>query len=198
MTTSDLAPKANTAPEVDADRRCARARRADSVFSTTTESNASPSAASTEASQPSSITTRSSNVPTTPATSFNFSAPARARALSSANCKASLRACQRASSDATALRVDCALSSSASADNRRASASVTSLTRGTSTVCARSHSLRRRSISVVYRPLRSDNVCIRADKRRYSESADSTDARSVRNSPRTSAAALAADVVDEM
>ena len=168
------------------------------MFSTTTESNASPSAASTDASQPSSITTRSSNVPTTPETSFNFSAPARARALSSANCNASLRACQRASSEATALRVDTAVSSSASADNRRDSASVTSFTSGTSTVCALSHSLRSRSISAAYRPSRSDRVCIRADNRRFSESADSTEARSVRNSPRTSAAALAAEVVDEM
>ena len=148
ITTSDLAPKAKTAPEVDADRKWANARRADSVFSTTTESNASPRAASTEASQPSSITTRSSNVPTTPETSLSFSAPARARALSRANCNASLRACQRASSEATALRVDNAVSSSASADKRRASASVTSLTSGTSTVCVRSHSLRSRSISV--------------------------------------------------
>ena len=148
MTTSDLAPSANTAPDVEADRKCAKARRAASVFSTTTDNRASPSAASTEASQPSSITTRSSSVPTTPETSFSFSAPARARALSSANCNASLRACQRASSDPTAFRVDTALSSSASVDKRRASASVTSLTSGTSTVCARSHSLRRRSISV--------------------------------------------------
>ena len=73
--------------------RC-NARLAESGPSTTTAVSASPSAASTAGCQPSSISMRSSSVPSTPSTPARRSAPARARATSSACCNASTRADQ--------------------------------------------------------------------------------------------------------
>ena len=81
------APSAITAPLVAESRSASRARRPAVGSSTTTAVSDSPSAASTAGPQSSSISTRSSSVPSTPSMPTSRSAPARARAASSASCE---------------------------------------------------------------------------------------------------------------
>ena len=85
-------PRAMTAPLVADVRSASSARRPAPGSSTTTAVSDSPSAASTAGPHPSSISMRSSSVPSTPSTPARRSAPARARAASRASCSASTRA----------------------------------------------------------------------------------------------------------
>ena len=136
--------------------RCS-ARLAESGPSTTTAVSASPSAASTAGCQPASISIRSSRVPRTPSMSARRSAPARARATSSACWSASTRADQLDATSAARWRAWVTDSSCASAMRRRLSARSTSATSGVSTTSASAQSARNCSVSASSAPARSRN-----------------------------------------
>ncbi len=143
--TNGRAPSAMTAPLVAESRSASSARRPAVGSSTTTAVSDSPNAASTAGPHPSSISTRSSSVPSTPSTPTSRSAPARARAASSASCRASTRAAARAAASASSARSDRRASVRAAAASRADSAASTSTTSDSSTLPAPSHSPRNRS-----------------------------------------------------
>ena len=143
---------------------------------------------------PSSISTTSSNVPSTPSTPASRSAPARACAASSASCNASTRACARdADSDASWRACVARSSVDLCTASLGRSACSTSVTSGVSTDSASAHSPRSRSVSSAScsQPRHASHrpSCV---TRRSSLSLRSTPFRIDRSSPRTSAAALAA------
>ena len=153
---------------------------------------ASPSAALTASSRPASIVTRSTSAPTTPETSFKCCKPARLRAASSASRKTSTRALQCARC-ALAIEATCVTESKAtSAAERRSEAPPTWFSKSSAADSAFSYSLPSRSMSSNKRSARSSSCAIRVLTLCSSARSRSSLLCKVRNSPRTSAAALAA------
>ena len=166
--------------------------RAASTSDITMPAIASPSAAFTASSRPASIVTRSTKAPTTPETSFRCCRPARLRAASSASRKTSTRALQWARC-ALAIEATCVMESNAtSAAERRSDAPPTWFSKSSAVASAFSYSLPNRSTSFNKRSARSSSCAIRVLTRCNSARSRSSLLCKVRNSPRTSAAALAA------